>query len=407
MTDDKSSNGIIDFYTKTTMNSFKKENLGYRAVDAVMNDLDDTLLLPSLGSENYEVIDELLDSMSLKEENRKFIDQYPLRKPIYKKVIFFLPGIAIIVVAFSNVIGSVSVSQNSVNKTIQEPSHVRMCKGILDRTKPDAPKEYFVSTTVEESPEVCHNWESDYGYLLEIFASSMLTRFSTIRELKVDYDPNCRRFITGEENERRKFLPEQLRFDFLRDNLDQYAVTELCTRCIHDYEQLGTYSPQCISSPQTLTTSSVNRVWIFRNLFLPWLKTNRLYIGDGENDKDIESYNMRLSIWKSFSGALEIATVFISCSPEECVDETCTCKNYAVPFFRVVEKIPQNVVDLNVVQSPSCESDQKCTVYTEDLTSFLKALYPRTNVECTTSEWRLHLKTLLTKYRLKTRIGRP
>lgn len=136
------------------------------------------------------------------------------------------------------------------HQRMDPPSHIQLCKALLDRVDLDKDALESASTMiVKEDPAVCVDWSAPHHSVLSIFASSLIA--SKGLEYKLGYSHECHKFLTHtrEGNTRydyttvQEVLPENLISALDAESVDLGLVKDLCHGCIshHETSQLSTY----------------------------------------------------------------------------------------------------------------------------------------------------------------------
>ncbi len=178
-----------------------------------------------------------------------------------------------------------------ISERIDPPSYVQLCQEFINRSEAgvneiSGDEERNGNNgggirgvfSVVEDESICTDWEAPHYNILSIYASSLIAAVG--KGLGLRYKHNCRRHIPKMHNDPSRhydytsvqaLLPENLIASTDAEKVTPELVTELCNRCIWDYENVDQLeyksgvTHHCILMPDEDSARSV----IDKNMELP------------------------------------------------------------------------------------------------------------------------------------------
>ena len=138
-----------------------------------------------------------------------------------------------------------------------EPSHIALCRGVLDATIPgsvshqdesrgDGTSRTNALLIVEETSKACLSTSSTQESILSIFASSLISRVANRYGLGVEYRHSCSRFSSNRDNTLdtlQMILPSQLISVGSEDAIGMKEIKDVCKRCVGAYDMTTLLQP--------------------------------------------------------------------------------------------------------------------------------------------------------------------
>ena len=263
-----------------------------------------------------------------------------------------------------------STSGSSVKQPTSkiEPSHIQMCRAILE---PSSEKRILI----EEHPEVCHNLDKPHLSLLQIFASELISEIARIYNKKVWYRHHCfpPPLPTIEEWLKhvfpiQEFLPSPLLTTDFRDQNQVMSIqrlTDICHECINLFEAKGDSSPGCVlfSKKQKKSSSDKDEPMGIQ-MMIPSIQKNLKY---ASNLWSIQK-NVPLIEESRNKGIL-----YLNCRRDRCTSDD-TPGSIAVDFLAYFLQIPVHLHEIDVIAPKSCGTI--CEEKGKQVLHLMTSLYP-------------------------------